>query len=142
ETAQVPLPSGTVTLLFSDVESSTRLWEQAPEAMAKAVERHDAIMREAVESEGGFVFKTVGDEFCVVFATVQSAVAATLTAQRALDDESWSTPLPLRVRMALHTGACQERDGDYFGPTVNRAARLMAIGHGGQVLISGATAEL
>jgi len=142
QTPLMPQPSGTVTLLFSDVEGSTRLWEAWPESMAAAIERHDHIIRDAVASEGGYVFKTMGDEFCVAFSTGRAAVAAALGAQRALASESWPEGAGLRVRMALHSGTCQERDGDYFGPAVNRAARLMAIGHGGQVLVSGSTAEL
>ena len=139
-TAQIP--SGTVTLLFTDIQGSTRLWEAEPGPMADALRRHDAVLRAAIESAGGFVFKTVGDSFCAAFATAPAAVEAALTAQRGLIAEDWATRRPVRVRMGLHTGECEERDQDYFGPAVNRAARLEAVAHGGQVLVSGATAEL
>ena len=141
--APIPrIPSGTVTLLFTDVEGSTRLWEAEPEAMARALRRHDEILRVAIGQAGGFVFKTVGDAFCAAFATPQAALAAVLAAERTLGAEPWPTGRPIRVRMSLHTGVCEERDNDYFGPVVNRAARLEAVAHGGQVLVSGATAEL
>jgi predicted ATPase/class 3 adenylate cyclase len=136
------IPSGTVTLLFTDVEGSTRLWEAEPELMAQALRRHDEMLRRAIGQAGGFVFKTVGDAFCAAFATPQAALQAVLAAQQALAAERWATRRPIRVRMSLHTGVCEERDNDYFGPVVNRAARLEAVAHGGQVLVSGATAEL
>ena len=135
-------PSGTVTLLFTDIEGSTRLWEEHPEAMAIALKRHDELIRSAVESTGGYVFKTIGDAFCAVFASARNALAATGVAQTALRAEIWPEGICLRVRMALHTGKCEERDGDYFGPTVNRTARLKATAHGGQVVLSQATAQL
>jgi class 3 adenylate cyclase len=136
------IPSGTVTLLFSDIAGSTRLWETGPEAMAAALRRHDEIMRSVIEGADGYVFKTVGDAFCAAFGTAQQAVAAAVRAQLDLSEESWPTDRPVRVRIALHTGVCEERDGDYFGPTVNRVARLEAIAHGGQTVASGTTAEL
>ena len=136
------IPTGTVTLLFTDVEGSTRLWEAEPEQMAFALRRHDELLRTAIDEAGGYVFKTVGDAFCAAFATPQEALEAVLAAQHALGVETWPTHRPIRVRMGLHTGVCEERDNDYFGPVVNRAARLEAVAHGGQVLISGATAEL
>jgi class 3 adenylate cyclase len=138
----VRIPSGTITLLFTDVEGSTRLWETEPEFMAQALRRHDEILRAAMEQAGGFVFKTVGDAFCVAFSTPQAALAAVLDAQRALRGERWPTSQAIRVRMGMHTGVSEERDNDYFGPVVNRTARLEAIAHGGQVLVSGAAAEL
>jgi predicted ATPase/class 3 adenylate cyclase len=131
-----------VTLLFTDIKGSTRLWEAEPEQMAAALRRHDDIMRAAIEGSSGYVFKTVGDAFCAAFATAPAAVEAALTAQRELAAQTWPTSRPITVRMGLHTGVCEERDGDYFGPVVNRAARLEAVAHGGQVLVSGATAEL
>jgi len=139
--AAIP-PSGTVTLLFTDIEGSTRLWESEPAEMASALRRHDAILRQVIGRAGGFVFKTVGDEFCAAFGTPLAAVSAALDAQRALAVEAWPTSRPVLVRMGLHTGVCEERDNDYFGPPVNRTARLEAIAHGGQVLLSGATAGL
>ena len=141
-TETVQIPSGTVTLLFTDIEGSTRLWEAEPAAMALALRRHDDLLRQAIEQASGYVFKTVGDAFCAAFADARSALAAVLTAQQSLSSEPWPTSRPIRVRMSLHTGVCEERDGDYFGPVVNRAARLEAVAHGGQVLLSGATAEL
>jgi predicted ATPase/class 3 adenylate cyclase len=136
------IPSGTVTLLFTDIEGSTRLWEADRPAMAAALRRHDAILRSAIDDRAGFVFKTVGDAFCAAFETPLPAIMAALEAQRALSTETWPTSRPVRVRMGIHTGVCEERDNDYFGPTVNRTARLEAIAHGGQVLVSGTTADL
>jgi predicted ATPase/class 3 adenylate cyclase len=136
------IPTGAVTLLFTDIQGSTRLWEAEPGPMGAALRQHDEILRSAIESAGGYVFKTVGDAFCAAFATAQAALEAVLAAQQALGNETWPTHRPIRVRMGLHTGVCEERDNDYFGPVVNRAARLEAVAHGGQVLISGATAEL
>jgi predicted ATPase/class 3 adenylate cyclase len=136
------MPTGAVTLLFTDVEGSTRKWEEHPAAMSVALPRHDFLMRQAIESRGGFVFKTVGDAFCAAFSDPSEAATAALDCQRALDAEPWPLPAPLRVRMGLHTGVCDERDGDYFGPTVNRAARLAATAHGGQTVVSASTAAL
>lgn len=138
----VQIPSGTITLLFTDVEGSTRLWEAEPEPMASALRRHDEILRSAIEDAGGFVFKTVGDAFCAAFSTPQAALHAVLSAQQAIGSEVWPTSRPIRVRMGMHAGVCEERDDDYFGPVVNRTARLEAIAHGGQVLVSGTAAEL
>jgi predicted ATPase/class 3 adenylate cyclase len=138
----VGIPSGTVTLLFTDIEGSTRLWESEPERMAPALRRHDELVRSAIEAVGGYVFKTVGDAYCAAFWTAEAAVRAALSAQRALGSQSWPTSRPVRVRMGLHTGACEERNGDYFGPVVNRVARLEAVAHGGQVVLSGTTAGL
>ena len=105
-------PTGTVTFLFTDIEGSTELWEKNPEGMRLALARHDENLRETVESHGGFVFKTVGDAFCCAFASAPEAVGAALAAQRALVGQEWSETGPLRVRMALHTGAAEERGGD------------------------------
>src|SRR5271165_544103 len=141
--AQAPSrPTGTVAFLFTDIEGSTVRWERNQTAMAAAVERHDALLRTAIEGRGGYVFKTVGDAFCAAFAGTRSAVLAALDAQRSLASEDWSAVDGLRVRMALHSGESDERDGDYFGPTVNRVARLLSIGYGGQTLASGSVAEL
>lgn len=136
------LPTGTVTFLLTDIEGSTLRWERHREVMDAAVARHDARVRAAVEEHGGHVFKTLGDGFCVVFARVSDAVAACVEAQRSLSGEDFSAVDGMRVRYALHTGEAVERNGDYFGPAVNRVARLMSIGHGGQILVSGATREL
>jgi class 3 adenylate cyclase len=99
------LPTGTVALLFTDIAGSTQRWEQQPRLMERALERHDSILRQAVESYGGQVFKTVGDAFYTVFTTVPAALEAALAAQRAFHAEEWSTTGPLAVRMALHVGA-------------------------------------
>src|SRR5450755_1831770 len=136
------LPTGTITFLFSDIEGSTARWERDRNAMSAAIVRHDVLLRSAIESHGGYVFKTVGDAFCAAFHTAHDAIKAALDAQSALSREDFSAVGGLRVRIGLHSGQVDERDGDYFGPTVNRVARLMAVGHGGQVLISAATAEL
>jgi predicted ATPase/class 3 adenylate cyclase len=132
-------PTGTITFLFTDIEGSTRLWEERPDAMRESLARHDALLRSAIENHDGFVFKTVGDSFCAAFANAPDALAAAVTAQRSLN--SAPGEVDLKVRMALHAGAADERDGDYFGPTLNRVARLLAAGHGGQVLLSQAARE-
>jgi predicted ATPase/class 3 adenylate cyclase len=135
-------PSGTVTFLFSDIEGSTARWERDRAAMQEALRRHDALMRTAVARHGGCVFKTIGDACCAAFERAEDAIAAILDAQRTLAKEDFSGIDGLRVRAAVHTGTADERDGDYFGPAVNRVARLLAIGHGGQVLVSGVTTDL
>src|SRR5579859_1542294 len=136
-------PSGTVTFLFTDMEGSTRRWEEQPAAMAAAIARHDALLRRAIEASGGYIFKTVGDAFCAAFTTATDALAASLDAQAALVAEAWDPALGgIRVRIGLHTGAAGERDGDYFGPPVNRAARLASAAAGGQVVLSSSTQEL
>jgi predicted ATPase/class 3 adenylate cyclase/tetratricopeptide (TPR) repeat protein len=138
----MPLPSGTITFLFTDIEGSTKLWEQHPDAMRAALARHDALLRQAIEDNSGVVFKTVGDAFCAAFATAPDALSAALAAQCALHAEPWPDALSLHVRMALHTGTAELRDNDYFGQPLNRVARLLGTGHGGQVLVSAATQEL
>ena len=135
-------PTGTVTFAFTDIEGSTLRWERDPAAMQAALRRHDELMRATIAEHGGFVFKTIGDAFCAAFGRPQDGVGAMLAVQRALASEDFSAVDGVRVRAALHTGTADERDGDYFGPVVNRVARLLAIGHGGQVLASGVTAEL
>jgi predicted ATPase/class 3 adenylate cyclase len=135
-------PTGTVTFLFTDIEGSTRMWERSPQAMQAALARHDEILRGAVEERGGYVFKTFGDAFCCAFPTAPDALEAALDAQRLLLKERGGESGPLRVRMALHMGAAEERDGDYFGPPVNRVARLLSAAHGGQVLLSLPTHEM
>ena len=136
------LPSGTVTFLFTDLEGSTRLWEQHPAAMRPALERHDALLRDAVEQHHGTVVKTTGDGLHAVFTTTRTALDAALAAQRTLGEETWAVPGGLRVRMGLHTGDAVARDGDYYGPATNRAARVMNAAHGAQVVVSHATEEI
>jgi class 3 adenylate cyclase/DNA-binding XRE family transcriptional regulator len=139
---RAPQPSGAVTFLFTDIEGSTRRWEQYPETMRRSLARHDAIMREAIAAHEGYVFKTVGDAVCAAFARPAAAVAAALDAQRVLHSEAWGAPGPLRVRMALHTGVAEAQNGDYHGLPLSRVARLLGICHGGQIVLSRATAEL
>jgi class 3 adenylate cyclase len=121
-----------VTFLFTDIEGSTGLWEAAPEAMRAALARHDEIVRGTIEAHGGYVFATGGDGFGAAFGRAHDALAAAGDAQTALAAEVWPDGVALRVRMGLHTGEVDEREGDYFGPAVNRAARIMAAGHGEQ----------
>jgi hypothetical protein len=110
--------------------------------MKQAVARHDLLVRDAIEAHDGVVFSTAGDAFCAAFSSPRRTIEAALAAQLALADQDWDEATPLLVRMALHTGNADERDGDYFGPPLNRCARLLSTGHGGQTLVSAATAEL
>jgi predicted ATPase/class 3 adenylate cyclase len=135
-------PTGTVTFLFTDIQGSTRLWEQYPDEMRSALVRHDQLLHRAITDNNGTVFKTVGDAFCAAFATAPNALQAALAAQQSIKSEPWNLPSPFLVRMGLHTGAAEERGGDYFGQPLNRVARLMSAGHGGQILLSGAAQEL
>jgi predicted ATPase/class 3 adenylate cyclase len=135
-------PSGTVTFLFTDIEGSTKRWERDREAMSDALARHDVLVRAALEARGGFVFKTVGDAFCAAFETAPQALAAALDVQRAIGGADWRAVEGLRVRIALHTADADVRDGDYFGPALNRVARLLATAHGGQIVVSANTALL
>jgi predicted ATPase/class 3 adenylate cyclase len=135
-------PSGTVTLLFTDIEGSTRLWQEDEASMRKAVAYHDQLLRVAVADHGGVVFSTMGDGLAAAFQTASAAVSCAVEAQRLLDQEAWDTVRPIKVRMGLHTGEVELRDHDYFGTAVNRAARLAAVGHGGQIICSSTTAEL
>ena len=107
------LPTGTVTFLFTDIEGSTRLWQQHPAAMKDALVRHHALLQQAIESNDGYVFQIVGDAFCAAFATASRGVAAALAAQRALTGEAWGETGPLRVRMVLHTGSAELRAGEH-----------------------------
>ena len=130
--AGVP-PSGVVTFLFTDIEGSTRRWESDADAMRAALLAHDEVLRDAIESHGGFLFSHTGDGVVAAFASPRSAVDAAVAAQRALE---------LPVRMGIATGEAEVRDGDYFGTVLNRAARVMAAGHGGQILVADSTAVL
>src|SRR5919202_1203158 len=137
------LPTGTVTFLFTDIEGSTTRWEHQRQAMQQALARHDALLHQAITTYGGHVFKTMGDAFYAAFATPPDALAAALAAQRTLNAELWEDSIDtLRVRMALHTGVVETRDADYFGPPLNRIARLLSAGHGGQILLTAAMQEL
>jgi len=129
----MPAPSGVVTFLFTDVEGSTRRWEADAAAMRVALAAHDDVLRAAIETHGGWLFKNTGDGVVAAFASPRSAVDAAVTAQRALE---------LPVRMGLATGEAELRGADYFGAVLNRAARVMAAGHGGQILLADSTAVL
>ena len=135
-------PSGTVTFLFTDIEGSTRRWEQDSMAMRAAVERHFAILDEAIRANNGVRFKTIGDAVQAAFPTALDGVQAAVLAQRALVAEDWGELGPIPVRMALHTGVATPQDGDYLSPALNRLARLLAAGAGGQILLTEATRQL
>jgi predicted ATPase/class 3 adenylate cyclase len=134
-------PTGTVTFLFTDMAGSTRLWDLHPLEMATAQVAHDRRLRRAVEDHGGYVFSSAGDGIGAAFGTPGAALSAALDAQTGMAGIEAGGE-PIRVRMGIHTGIAEERDGDYFGTAVNRAARIMAVAHGGQVVVSGASAEL
>ena len=126
-------PSGVVTFLFTDIEGSTRRWEADADAMRETLAAHDKVLRSAIETHEGFLFSHTGDGVAAAFTSPKSAVDAAVAAQRALE---------LPVRMGLATGEAELRDGDYFGTVLNRAARVMAAGHGGQILLADSTAVL
>jgi predicted ATPase/class 3 adenylate cyclase len=138
------MPEGTVTFLFTDVQGSTHAWEQSPELMMEALGQHDVAIVGAVKEHGGVIVKPrgEGDSRFIVFQSAVDAVAGVADIQRRLVEVDWVTPSPLLVRVSLHSGTAQLDDGDYYGSTVNRAARLRSIAHGGQTVISGATWEL
>jgi predicted ATPase/class 3 adenylate cyclase len=136
------LPSGTVTFLFTDVVGSTRLWEEFPELMRSALARHDGIIREVVESRSGHVVKGTGDGMHAVFARAYDAISAAIAIQQAFRSEAFDAMGQLRVRVGVHTSEAELREGDYYGTGVNRAARLMSVAHGGQIVVSSVTAQL
>ncbi|MDX1449120.1 MAG: adenylate/guanylate cyclase domain-containing protein, partial [Acidimicrobiia bacterium] len=134
------IPTGVVSFLFTDVEGSTRLWENDPDGMSASLALHDEIMREVIGRHGGHVFSTAGDAFAVAFHSIDDAIGASTTIQLRLLAADWPGP-PIKIRMGIHTGQAEERSGDYFGPVLNRAARIMSAGHGGQILLSSVAAE-
>ena len=138
------LPTGVVTFLLTDVEGSSGLWEADPDGMADALELHDRVIAEQVEAFGGRLLKAKGegDATLTVFRRASDAVACAAELQRALLGTSWPGGLDLRVRVALHTGEAHERAGDYFGPALNRAARLRGLARGGATVMSQTTAEI
>jgi class 3 adenylate cyclase len=142
QSAEQLVPSGTVAFLFTDIERSTRLWEEKPQAMAASLRRHDALVRGAVERHNGSIFSTGGDGFCVAFPTVGHAISSAIQIQRTLQRDVAEYEVALRVRMGVHAGSGEERDGDYFGPVLNRGARLMEAAHGGQIVVSALAAGL
>ncbi|MEP6609718.1 MAG: adenylate/guanylate cyclase domain-containing protein, partial [Burkholderiaceae bacterium] len=131
-----------MTFLFTDIEGSTKLWETEPVRMADALARHDRLCRGSVEAHGGRYVKTTGDGLHAVFGDPSAAVAAVIELQRGMAAIAADCGLPFKIRCGLHTGAAQERDGDYFGSAVNRAARIMSAAHGGQVLLSQSVVDL
>ena len=137
-----PTPTGTVTFLFTDIEGSTARWEAYRTEMGAAVRLHDELVHKAIEQRGGYVFKRLGDAFCASFARVSDAMNAALAIQRVLATAEFGNVDGVRVRIALHTGEAEERDGDYFGPAVNRVARILSSAHGEQIVLSGSTARL
>ncbi len=132
-------PGGTVTFLFTDIEDSTRRWEDSPADMADALLIHDDVVRGSIERHGGYVFASGGDGFGAAFSTAADAAAAAIESQEQLRDD---TVVDFAVRMGLHTGEAIQRDRTYIGSDVNRSARLMSLAHGGQVLVSDATEVL
>jgi predicted ATPase/class 3 adenylate cyclase len=136
------LPAGTVTFLFTDLEVSTRLWDIEPDTMREALARHDEILRDVIDAHSGVIVKGRGDGVHAVFSTADAAVRTAIACEVAMGSEAWPVSEPLRIRIGLHTGVAELRDGDYYGSAVNRAARLMDLAHGGQVVCSQATADL
>jgi predicted ATPase/class 3 adenylate cyclase/DNA-binding XRE family transcriptional regulator len=132
------------TFLFTDIESSSKLWESDPERMKIALQRHHQILQEAITYNGGTVFQIMGDAFCAAFPTVLSAVSAAVRAQQELHQEQWDLPFPIRVRMGIHMGEAEKTSTDNYAtnPTLNRVARILSAGHGGQTLLSQAAKEL
>ena len=130
-------PNGLITFMFSDIEGSTRHWELDPGGMRVALNRHDSIMQNVITGNFGFVFKTVGDQFCAAFQNASDAVQAAIDAQLALSGSSWPERITFNVRMAIHTGVADIRGNDYFGPPLNYTSRLIGAAHGGQILLSG-----
>ncbi len=139
----MPRPSGTVSFVFTDIQGSTHLWEHQRAAMQRAFRRHEEIVRSAMAAHGGYVYKMIGDAFQVAFATAKDALLAALEAQKNLHAEKWDENITeIKVRMALHSGVTEERGDDYLGPVLNRVARLLNTGHGGQVLLTDVVYQL
>ena len=140
--AGVTRPTGTVSFLFTDIEGSTQLWESSPQSMGTALGLHDHLVRSTVAAHGGFLFSTAGDGIGASFQRAADAVGAAVALQVGLRRVDWPDGVGLRVRVGVHTGEAEERDGDYFGPPVNRAARVMSAANGGQIVVSSTTAEV
>ncbi len=131
-----PDATGALTFLFTDIEGSTRRWEADATSMGAALARHDALLQAEISAAGGRIFKHTGDGCLAVFTRAEQVIDAAVGIQRAFAAE------PLRLRIAVHAGSVEHRDGDYFGPPLNRAARLLSAGHGGQILVSAVAASL
>jgi class 3 adenylate cyclase/tetratricopeptide (TPR) repeat protein len=136
------LPSEMVTFLFTDLVGSTRMWDEQPDAMRVALQRHDAMLREAIEAHRGQIVKTTGDGVYAAFDVALDAVLAAAVLARQFAATTWEVDGRLQMRTGVHTGSAEQRDDDYFGPTLNRASRLMSAAHGGQVVLSATTADL
>ena len=137
-----PLPSGLLVVLLTDIEGSMKRWESAYDDMRVAVAQHDSILRTEILKRGGHIFKTAGDAFFCVFSRPSEAIGAAVAAQALLSEADCGDLGRLAVRMAIHAGPAEARDGDYFGSAVNRCARLLTVAHGSQVLVSGALADM
>ncbi len=137
-------PSGTVTFLFTDIEGSTKLAQQYPDALPALLARHHEILNQSIQTYNGFVFQIIGDAFCAAFHSASDAVNTALSAQKLLCNEVWSPAAPIKVRMGIHTGTAQINDEHQYSgyTTLALTQRIMSVGHGGQILISGATREL
>jgi len=129
-------PTGEVVFLMTDIEGSTRLWDRAPKEMRRALECHDDIIDSAIDDAGGYVFCRAGDSFAAAFTTAEAALHAAAKSQRLLAAQQWPGGLELRVRMAIHVGEADERDGNYFGPCLNRCSRLLGVCDGGMIAMS------
>ena len=136
-------PVGTITFLFTDIEGSTMLWERFPQAAGEALVLHDGVLRKAITDHVGYIFKSKGDGFCAAFSTAANALEAALESQSVIQNEMWPEPIEeIKVRMAIHSGTADAREGDYFGPSLNRVARMESAAHGGQIVLSQATKHL
>lgn len=138
----MPLPQGTLTFLFTDIEGSSHLWESDPDAMKASLALHDAILIQEIAANQGTAFKRIGDAFCCVFPSAMQALTAACQMQRRLNEPAPKGMIPLKVRIALHTGSAELRENDYYGPTVNRVARILSLAYGGQILVSQVTEGL
>jgi len=142
------LPSGTVTFLFTDIEGSTRLWQEFPDDMPSALKQHHSTLQTAIDKNNGYVFQIVGDAFCAAFESASQALAACLEIQYSLRDAIWDNTGHILVRTVLHTGPVELKAGEHIsgeyesGLTLSQVSRLLSVGHGGQILLSNATAQL
>src|SRR5581483_8843100 len=134
-------PAGEVTLMFTDIEGSTRGWDTYRERFHEALQRHNALIREAIAAWNGYEVKTIGDSFMVAFSDPLDAALCALEVQRRIENGPFAAVGGMRVRVGLHTGLLEPIGGDYFGPPVNRAARIERAAHGGMILLSADTAQ-